>query len=183
MGLIITIGGSPGSGKSTLGRMLAAHLGVPFFSMGELRRKYALEHHMTINELNVKAEKDPFSDKLVDEYQQTLAEKHESFVIDSRLGFHFIPRSVKLFIHIKREIAAARIFALRRDSEHWKSVEEGVRTLGEREASDKLRYKHLYKVDPSDLSQYDLVLDSSNTTPEELLEQVIAFLKEQNIIV
>ncbi len=37
---MIIISGNAGSGKTTQGRLLAAKLGCPFFSMGELLRKY-----------------------------------------------------------------------------------------------------------------------------------------------
>ena len=37
--MIITISGLPGSGKSTIGKMLAKKLGYKFYSMGDLRGK------------------------------------------------------------------------------------------------------------------------------------------------
>jgi len=181
MGLIITIGGSPGSGKSTIGRMLATRFGIPFFSMGEVRRQYALEHGMTLAELNARAEHDVTSDHLVDKFQEKLPEKYDSFIVDSRLGFHFLTQSIKIYIKVDRKVAAERIFPLRRDSEHWHTVEEGITALQARESSDKLRYMQYYGLDPADTSHYDIILDSTKTNPLEMLSQVVDFLKKRNV--
>jgi cytidylate kinase len=183
MGLIITISGRPGSGKSTLGRLLSAKLNIPFFSMGEIRRHYAVEHGMTINDLNERAEKDPSSDHQVDEFQRRLPEKHPSFIVDSRLGYHFLPQSVKIFIKVPREIAAKRIFERRRESEAWASVEDGIEALKQREESDKHRYKHLYNIEhPPSMEHYDLVLDSTTTEADQLLKHTMDFLEQRKLI-
>ena len=50
--MIITISGIPGSGKTTVGRMLAEKLGYKFYSIGDLRGKMAMERGMTIDQLN-----------------------------------------------------------------------------------------------------------------------------------
>ncbi len=49
--MIITLMGTPGAGKSTLGRLLAQKLGYKQYSMGDLQRRIAQEHGWTINEL------------------------------------------------------------------------------------------------------------------------------------
>lgn len=177
--MIITIGGAPGSGKSTVGRMLATNLNIPFFGMGEIRRKYALQQGITLEVLNERAKTDRSSDDLVDKHQADLAKHHRSFVLDSRLGFHFLPKSIKVYVTVDRRAAAQRIFDQRRDSEHWNTVEEGMLSLQKREEGDRQRYLHLYGIDPTDLSQYDLVVDSSKTNPIELMEQIISFLKKK----
>src|SRR4051794_20294028 len=120
---IISISGSAGSGKSTVGRMLAVRLGLPFISIGDLRRRYALDHGLTLEQLNESGETDPTSDRIIDEYQQHLPEKHPSFIIDARLGFHFLPQSIKLFVSVSKEIGAKRILMMNRESENWENVE------------------------------------------------------------
>jgi len=181
--VIITLGGMPGSGKSTLGKLLAARLDMPFFSMGDVRRQYAIANNMTLAELNKRGEQDPASDALVDEYQKKLPFKHNSFVIDSRLGYHFLPKSIKLFVKVDLRVAATRIYSQKRESEKWSSVEDGERELRERIACDIKRYKQYYALDPSDLTQYDLVLDSTSTDPETLLHRVILFLRLKGVVI
>ncbi len=178
-GLIVTIGGLPGSGKSTLGKLLAARMGVPFFSMGDVRRAYANDRGWSIEQLNAYAEKDPESDHLVDRFQERLPATTPSFVIDSRLGYHFIPGAFRIFLRAPVRVCAERIFAQRRSSETWQNVEEGVAALNERVACDKRRYQALYGVDPGDESQYDLVLDAGDADQLTLLRQTIEALKQK----
>ena len=179
--MIITIGGTPGSGKSTIGRMLATRLNIPFFSMGDIRREFAKQHGITLAELNRLSETDPESDRLVDEFQAGLAQKHESFVVDSRLGWHFLPDSVKIFLKTDLRVAAKRIFDQQRAEEQWDSIEHGVREMEAREASDKKRYATLYNIDHTDISNYDLIIDGTTMTPLEKLEVILLYLKEHNL--
>ena len=44
----ITIGGMPGSGKSTIGKMLAKSLGYKYYSIGEIRRELAQKRGLTM---------------------------------------------------------------------------------------------------------------------------------------
>jgi predicted cytidylate kinase len=179
--VIITIGGPPGSGKSTLGRMLATRLGAPFFSMGDVRRAYALERGMTLAELNRRGEADPYSDTMVDEYQSKLPRQHPSFVIDSRLGYHFLPQSVKIFLKADLRVAASRILPDKRAEEHWTNLDEGTRALQERMRSDRARYKKYYGIDPYDESRFDLVLDTSQLDPLAVLHETLLFLKRSGV--
>ncbi|HIH23465.1 TPA: AAA family ATPase [Candidatus Woesearchaeota archaeon] len=181
--VIITIGGMPGSGKSTVGRMIAVRLGIPFFSMGDVRREFANEHGMTLAELNARGENDPASDKMVDEYQSKLPETTPSFVIDSRLGYHFLPQSFKVYLKVDSRAAAERIYAMKRHEEHWRSIEDGVRSVEERAASDLRRYKKYYGLNPYDEKNFDLVIDTTHMKPLAVLHAVRKYLKERGIVV
>lgn len=178
MGLIITIGGSPGSGKSVIGKMLAQHLKIPYFGMGEIRRQYGLERGISVADANRLAELDPMVDHAIDEFMQTLPAKHDSLIADGRTAFHFLPKSVKIYLITDYKTAAKRIMTLKRASEQWQSIEEGMAALQHREEADNARYKRYYNIDPADLSQYDLVLDTSKSTPEETLKKVLEFLEK-----
>jgi cytidylate kinase len=180
--VIVTLGGNPGSGKSTLGKLLAAKLSVPFFSMGDIFRSYAAKQGISIEELSRRAKDDPTIDHEVDKHQASLDEEYpRGFVVDSRLGYHFVPQAVKVFVRIDPHVAAARVFAVKRAVEHWTSVEEGERSLASRQSLDRERYLELYDTDPLDLDNYDLVLDSTARTPEELLADVLAYLRERKL--
>jgi cytidylate kinase len=181
MGTIITIGGDPGSGKSTLGRMLATRLDIPFFSMGMIRREYATQHGWSLEELNRRAKDDPTSDRLVDEYQQELPRKHDAFVIDSRLGFHFIPASIKIYVRVDARSAAERIFAQRRVEEEWDTIDDGIASLLTRKEADRQRYIALYDVDQADLAQYDIVVESTGRNPLDVMDDVVDRLRAYGV--
>jgi predicted cytidylate kinase len=178
---IISLAGSPGSGKSTIGRIIAQKLGIPFFSMGDVKRQFAMEHGISILELSRREEEDPTTDRLVDEEQASLPQKHPSFVIDSRLGFHFLPQSLKVYVKVDPRVGAQRILDAKRSSENWHTVEEGMISNKEREDSERLRYGMLYSIDHKELSHYDLILDSTHATPEELAEKILQELPTKTI--
>jgi predicted cytidylate kinase len=178
--MIITLGGEPASGKSSVGRVLAARLGLPFFSMGDIRRAYAHEHGITLEELNRRAQTDPTSDKLVDEKQATLDEEYpRGFVLDSRLGFLYLPQSLKIFLTVDARVAAERLVASERAGERAETVDEALASLSRRMREDRERYVQLYDVDYLDRSQYDLVIDTTGKTVEEIVGQVFDVIKQE----
>lgn len=167
--MIISITGAPGTGKTSVGKLLAERLGYHFYSVGGLRGKMALERGMTINELNKAGETDPSTDTSVDDYQRELGKKEDNFVIEGRLSWHFIPHSFKVFLTCDTEGAARRIFEARKhetegreDEPLYTSVTEAQKAIEDRIASDVLRYQKYYNLDYRDPSHYDLVLDTSH---------------------
>ena len=54
------------------------------------------------------------------------------------------------------------------------ALEEALAANLEREASERARYLGYYGIDLTDLTIYDLVLDSTATAPEAIVEQVVA---------
>ena len=116
--MIITISGMPGSGKSTIAKILAQKLGYKHYSIGDLRGKMALDRHLTIDELNELGKREGWTDREPDEYQKKLGHEEDNFVIDSRLGFYFIPHSFKLFLTVDPEVAAERIFPNQRPTKN-----------------------------------------------------------------
>ena len=81
---IITIAGTPGSGKSSAAAGIAGLLGYEHFSSGDLFRKMAAEQGISIEEMNFAAEKKKEIDREVDESLVHLGKERENFVIDSR---------------------------------------------------------------------------------------------------
>jgi len=175
--MIITIAGKAGSGKSTIAKLLAKKLKLKHYSMGDLTRKKAQEHHMTLSEFNKYEETHPEIDKEIDEMQRTLGKKEDNFVIDGRTGFHFIPHSIKIFLDVKDETAAKRIFGDKRDGEKSQCIKDLIKMLKERKASEQKRYKQLYNIDNYKMDNYDFVIDTSDMTPDEVLEQVLKKIK------
>ena len=176
--MIVTISGLPGSGKSTIGKMLAEQLGYKFYSIGDLRGKMAIDRGMTIEELNTLGESQQWTDKEADEYQVALAKREDNFIVDGRISFHFIPTSFKIFLTVDPDVAANRVFAHQRlDEKQVGSVEERKRAMAQRMQSDALRYKKYYDITYPDPAAFDLVIDTSHLTPEEILDRIMARLK------
>ncbi len=177
--MIVTISGLPGSGKSTIGKMLAKKLGYNFYSVGDLRGKMATERGLTIEELNKLGESEQWTDKEADDYQVALAKREDNFIIDGRISFHFIPQSFKIFLTVDTDVGATRVFAHPRTDEKPASTIEELKTaMAARMQSDTLRYKKYYDITYPDPTAFDLVIDTSHLTPEEILEKILTAIKK-----
>ena len=182
--MIITIGGLPGSGKSTAAKYLAKELGMKHYSIGDLRRKMAMEREMTIDELNKLGEKEAWTDKDADKFQIDLGKKEDNFVIDGRLSWHFIPNSIKLFVKADLKKTAERVFKNQRKSEKkYKNAGEVIDEMKERINSDVKRYKKYYGIkNVYDMKNYDIVINTSRLSIEQMnrkvLGSILAFKKK-----
>ncbi len=171
--MIITISGMPGSGKSTVGKILAKQLGYRFYSMGDLRGKMALERGMKLDELNKLGESEEWTDREVDEYQKKLGQTEDNFVIDGRLSWYCIPQSFKVFLTVKIEEGARRIFKKQRpDEQHAATVEDMVAQIRSRVASDNTRYRKWYGVQFDDPKNYNLTLDTTALPPKQVVARI-----------
>jgi cytidylate kinase len=186
--MILSISGVPGSGKTSVGKILAEKLGMNFYSVGGLRGKMALERGISIDELNKIGEQDATTDTSVDDYQRELGTKEDDFVIEGRLSWHFIPTSFKIFLTCDPKESARRIFEGQRardgkergDEKVYESVEETQKAIENRVASDMLRYQKYYQLNYQDSSNYDLVLDTTSMKgPDETATAILAALKDR----
>ncbi len=150
---IITIAGKPGSGKSTTGKLLAQRLGYTHASTGDFIQHIAQHRGVTLDQLTKLAETDPTFDQEFDQHNIEVG-KGEKTVIDSRLGFHFIPNSFKVFLDIDTEIAAERILknihdnpARKNEARHdFSSVETVAASITHRLANERRRYHTMYNI-------------------------------------
>jgi len=183
--MIITISGKAGSGKSTIAKLLSKKLNFKHYSMGDLQRKYAKDRSLTIEELGRLEAEDDSIDREVDASQTKLAMEQDNFVIDSWLGFHFIPGSIKIFLTCDNQISAQRIFEdikfKKRDLSERpvKTVEEAQQILEERMKVNAERWKKYYGVDFMDSKNYDLVIDTSKLNIQGVLDKVLKFIKNR----
>jgi cytidylate kinase len=181
--MIISIAGMPGSGKTTIAKLLAQQLDVPRYSVGDLRGKMALERGMTIDELNALGEKEAFTDTEVDDYVKKIGESGEAFVIDGRLAWHFIPHSLKVFLDVDADEAAKRIFSApreeRMDETPLASPAEVKTSIAKRMASDQMRYQKYYNVDFLNRRNYDVVIDTTKMKPEDIVEEILAAARQR----
>ncbi len=183
--MIISISGTQGSGKSTIAQKLSEKLGWPRYYMGGLRREAALKRGLTLAEYNKLGEDDPSTDLEVDNYQKELGEKEDNFIIEGRTSWYFIPHSLKLYIDVKKEIGAKRIFDNlqiknnRNEDNNLNSLEDVLKSNIERQKSDEKRYKKYFNIDVYDKNNYDFYIDTSDLNPEEAFNKCFAFISQK----
>jgi predicted cytidylate kinase len=164
----ITISGTPGSGKSTVGSALADELEYDHYSTGDFMRRMARERDMTLDELQRLAENDPSIDEELDAYNKQLGKNKDNFILDSRLGFHFIPDAVSIYLAVDLDEAAQRIAEdSREDSAN--SIGAIKQQVQDRIASENERYKTYYDVYIHDEDKHDVVIDTTEKTPDEVV--------------
>lgn len=175
---IITINGSLGSGKSSTADLVAKELGYQRFSSGDFFRQVAVDLGISVNDLNIKAESDPEIDVMVDSKLRNLRNA-EKIVIDSRTAYHWIPESFKIYLDLPAEIAKNRVMksiqenTLRQQSEQASSAEEVYEKMIKRLESEQKRYKELYKINNTDKSQYDLIIDTDKNNLAQVVDIVL----------
>lgn len=176
--MIISISGIPGSGKSTVAKFLAKHFRLKHYSTGDFMRELAGKKGISLLELSKKAEKSFEVDKEIDNMYNKLR-KQDNFVIDSRLGFMFLPKSIKIFLKVKPQIAVKRIFKQKRIIEKENlTLQKTLANMKRRQKSERLRYKKYYGIDIDDLSNYDIVLDTSEMSPRQMNNYVLKAIKK-----
>ncbi len=178
--MIITISGHPGSGKSTVAKLLAKKLGFKHFSAGDFMRQMTIERGTTLEELTKVALKDRSIDDEIDKRTVELAQKEDNFVIDSRLGWKFIPGAVKILLAINPEVAAKRVFAqMRPDEKENTTLEKTRENQDKRFAAEIKRYTDWYGVDYTDAKNHDFSVDTSALTPDEIVGKIMEFLNKK----
>jgi len=176
--VIITITGDLGSGKSTVAKLVAKELKLNYYSTGSIFRKLALDMQLSLKDLGELAKTDKRIDKRIDDYQKKLGEKEDDFILEGRLGFHFIHKSVKVCLKAKLEEAAKRIMLDNRSDEKFKSLAQAVESIKLRRKMEKDRYLELYKLDIDNEKNYDLVIDTTVIPATEVAKKIIKFVKK-----
>ena len=178
---IITIGGRPGSGKSTAAKGIVEQMGYMHFSSGDLFRAISKEHGQDVLQSNLAAEKsDGVSaiDQLVDQRLRDLGEQEDQLVVDSRMAWHWMPGSFKVFLDLDFETASKRIIASmtpeRIAAEHIpEDHNKYAQALQNRLESESRRYKKFYNVDPYINTNYNLVVDTKINNPDQVVQIIL----------
>jgi len=173
MTTIITLTGDLGSGKSTVSKILTERLNYDYIYTGKIQREIANRYQMSTLELNQYAETHPEIDEEIDATFKALNDSTH-LIVDSRLAWFFIPDSFKVYLTCDLMVAANRISNDRqRKNEQYISQEEAVQNIIARKESENKRYMELYGADCSDLSNFNLTIDTSFVTPEEVADKII----------
>lgn len=173
---IITIAGKLGSGKSSTAKKIAKMLNLTHFSSGDFLREIATERGLSIKELMIAAETEPQIDHDIDNLLKSKGDE-KNLIIDSRLAFHWIPGSFKVYLEIDPDVAAQRMFIdletneSRQKSEHTVNIQEMKSEMIARHTSDVKRYQNLYQINHTDHNNFDLVINTGD--PQNNLDEVV----------
>jgi len=169
----ITLSGFAGSGKSTVGELIADKLNFKFVSVGNFSREFAKkEFNMTINEFQDKCKTDASLDNLIDEKFKDFCNSNSNLIIDYRLGFRFVENAFHVFLSVSDEEAFNRISKANRSGE-----EVSLEAIIKRNMDMKSRFIETYGVDFTDEKNYHIVIDVDNFEPKKVVEIIIDAFK------
>ncbi len=168
----ITVTGDPGSGKSTFAKAVSQKLGYRLITTGNIFRQLAAERGISLTELNELAETQAEIDHEVDNYLKLLNQSTENMVLDSRMGWFFVKECLKVRLTVDPDVAAHRIFKDTAElREKFSDIDTAIDEVERRKKSEILRYKKLYGVDISDVSNFNLVINTSRKAPNDITRE------------
>ncbi|HMX41945.1 MAG TPA: cytidylate kinase family protein [Saprospiraceae bacterium] len=170
----ITLTGDLGSGKSAVSKLLCATTGYEYISTGRIQRNLAQEMGLDTLEMNRRADTDPSIDQRIDSIFVSLGTDPKGYIVDSRMAWFFLPGSFKVYLQADLRVAAERILRdPARNSEQYASVEEAMEKIGARKQSENARFLLKYGADSTRLHNFDLVIDTSRRSPEQVAALIL----------
>jgi len=99
----------------------------------------------------------------------------EVWIFDSRMAFHNVPNAFSIRLTTNSKVAGQRLFndTTREKQDTYKSVEEAEKAREERRIAEIERYKKIYGVDVEDKENYDLVIDTSYSSVEDIVNTML----------
>ena len=172
---VVTVGGPPGSGKSTAGRLVAQALRLEFRSAGDLFRAEARRRGMDLAAFGRYAAAHPEVDRELDRSMQALASPGR--LLDGRIQGPLCRRAgipvYDAVVTAREEVRVRRVAS--RDGQ---SLEEARALVREREASERDRYRRFYGID-LDREPAGLVVDSSDQPAPAVAEAILAYVRQR----
>jgi cytidylate kinase len=180
----ITITGNLGSGKSSVAKILKEH-GYEIVSTGNIFRQLAVDKGLSVEEFNKQVNEaasrgDRSVDKMIDDTTTKIGKERDNVVFDSRLAWNFAPESFKIFVITDIDEASRRVYgdSQRANSESYNSMDSCKKALIHRQKLETVRYKEIYDIDYYDMSNYNLVIESTSAAPREIAEEILARLED-----
>lgn len=171
----VAISGKSGCGNTTVSTLLAEKLGVKLINY--TFRQFAAEKGLTLAQVIENAKTDDSYDIFVDNHQVELA-KAEPCVLGSRLAIWMLKEAdLKVYLFASDETRANRI--LNREGGDLQKIKDFTAM---RDSEDTRRYKKIYNIDNNDYSFSDLIIDTANYNPEQIVDIIVEELKNRNLI-
>lgn len=172
---VISINGNIASGKTEVINILSKKLNYDVYSNGDYGRKLAKKMNINITELSEYLAKNPKMDLEIEESAKKYADNHNNFIIDARLGFFVVPESFKVYLSVDIDVASTRVFndKKRGNVEKFESALLAKEDIIRRQNIENERYYKLYNVKVNDTSNYDLVIDTSYISINEVVNIIL----------
>ena len=175
----ITISGPPGSGKTTVGKMLAQEIGYEFISTGMVFRDMAKERGMNLADFGELALKDHEIDKELDKRIIAITREKKDLVLEGRLAGQMLHlngiKAFKIWVDAHILIRAERIAG--REEKNPELVRQEIE---ERAQCEWQRYHDIYEIDLNSLAVYDLIVHSDDSSPEEIVAEIVEKLEAKD---
>ena len=174
--MFITITGDLGSGKSTIAKRICEEYGFEYFSTGKIQREFAEKKGMSVLEFNKYLSLNTEIDNLIDNMVVEISRDNlgNKCIFDSRMAWHFVEKSFKIYMTAKPSEAAKRVMQNDRGNvEKYESLEDAEDNLIERKKVENERFKEIYNVDCADFKNFNLIVDSSFNTPDEIIKLIM----------
>ncbi len=168
----VTVGGLAGTGTSTLSQLLSQRTGLRYEYAGGLFRAEAARRELSLAEFGALCESDPAVDRSLDDRKVELL-RAGGLLLEGRMAGwlahnHGLDHVRTVWVTCDDEVRFRRIAG--RDGEDDATARADTLT---REASEADRFRRYHGADLSQLDRYDLVLDSTDRTPEQLADAVL----------
>lgn len=172
---IITISGLAGSGTTTVCDRLCARLGWAYVNAGAVFRGLAQEAGLSLVELGRRAEADGCIDRQLDRRLVAQARECAPVVVEGRVtGWmaqrHQLP-ALKVWLQAALAVRAERV-----GQREGKPLAQALAETRQREASEAQRFAAHHQIALSDLSVYDLVVDTECCDPQAACARILACL-------
>ena len=159
--MIITISGLPGSGTSTVSKILSRCIGVEVVSAGDIFRNMAKERGLTLEEFGKSALDNEEIDRELDRFQKKIASDARSaaadVILEGRLSAWMAEPDLAVFVTAPLNVRAARV-----SHREGTLLSDAATEIRERELCEAARYEKYYGIDVDGPRIYDLVINSGN---------------------
>jgi cytidylate kinase len=171
----ISITGDLGSGKSTVAKALCEIFKYQYLSTGGIQRQLAAEKGMNTLEFNKYTDENLSIDDYIDQRLKELNTANEAYVLDSRLAWHFVKNSYKIYLTAVNEVAAARVLIddKRVGEPEAIDVDAKMKEQLERRTLENNRFEKNYGIKPNLFEDFDAVIDTSSASVEQLCTLII----------
>lgn len=168
---VVTVGGLPGSGTTTICLLLANSAGLRHVNIGTIFRTMAEERGMPLNEFGAYVSAHPEIDRELDRRQVEIA-REGGVLLEGRLSGYMVGAAgldaLRVWLEAAEDIRHARV------AQRGEITLDAARAVTEeRERDEKSRYVDLYGFDLYDTSIYDLIIDTGTTPPEDVVRQIL----------